>query len=151
MKTEELKKQEKVRMRKREAHPLLRGGRREGSYSHGFSSSEIQSLASICGTFIPSLPLESTQLNGKEDLPSKTLESFYLASGSQHPIPDEVIWYRFLFYFICLVSLQLGLLLFLVPGSYFAFIYSFKSFVINGLLNKSIGVFFFFSFLFSIS
>lgn len=79
-----------MRKTRREAHPLLRGGRREGSYSHGFSSSEIQSLSSICGTFIPSVPMESTYIAGKGDPPSKTLESYYLASGSQHPIPDEV-------------------------------------------------------------
>ncbi|XP_058101556.1 long-chain-alcohol oxidase FAO2-like isoform X2 [Magnolia sinica] len=74
---------------RREAHPLLRGGRRQGSYSHGFSSREMQSLSAICGTFIPSIPVEKRHVGSREDPPSKTIEAFYLASGSQHPIPDE--------------------------------------------------------------
>ncbi|KAJ8616092.1 hypothetical protein MRB53_035464 [Persea americana] len=83
--------EERVKERKRtECHPLLRGGRRQGGYTHGFSSSEMQSLAALCGTLIPSVPLESVKANGREDPPSKTLEAFYLASGSQKPIPDEV-------------------------------------------------------------
>ncbi|KAF8388252.1 hypothetical protein HHK36_026918 [Tetracentron sinense] len=81
--------QQQQRMKK-ESHPLLRGGRRENSYSHGFSSSDIQSLAAICETLIPPLPLNSLQVNGKEDLPSKALHSFYKASASHNPIPHEV-------------------------------------------------------------
>lgn len=76
---------------RRKPHPLLRGGRREGGgYTHGFSSSEMQSLAAICGALIPSVPIESLHVSGREDPPSKTLEAFYNASGSQHPIPEEV-------------------------------------------------------------
>ena len=67
-------------------HPLLRGGWRKGSYSHGFSSSQIQALASICETLIPPLHLESIS---KEN-PPEALHSFYKASGSQFPVPDEV-------------------------------------------------------------
>lgn len=66
-------------------HPLLRGGWRKGSYSHGFSSSQIQALASICETLIPPLHLESIS---KEN-PPEALYSFYNASGSQFPVPDE--------------------------------------------------------------
>ena len=105
-----------MKERKRtECHPLLRGGRRQGGYTHGFSSSEMQSLAALCGTLIPSVPLESVKANGREDPPSKTLEAFYLASGSQKPIPDEVIWvftaaclFFFLFDFVlmCLFNYQ---------------------------------------------
>ncbi|XP_058094650.1 long-chain-alcohol oxidase FAO2-like isoform X2 [Magnolia sinica] len=80
--------EEKVGKR-REGHPLLRGGRRENSYSHGFSSSEIQSLSSISGAFIPTVPLSDLHFIGKEGPPSKAVEAFYLASGSQAPLPDE--------------------------------------------------------------
>ncbi|OVA11233.1 Glucose-methanol-choline oxidoreductase [Macleaya cordata] len=80
------------RRRRREPHPLLRGGKRENFYSHGFSSSEIQSLTSICEAFIPPLPLETLKVSSiNEDQPSlETLQSFYLSSGAQPPIPDEV-------------------------------------------------------------
>uniref|UniRef100_A0A6P4A6P3 Long-chain-alcohol oxidase n=1 Tax=Ziziphus jujuba TaxID=326968 RepID=A0A6P4A6P3_ZIZJJ len=68
-------------------HPLLRGGRRETTYSHGFSPDQIQALAAICGTLIPSLPLETINNENPAD---KSLHAFYQASGSQYPIPDEV-------------------------------------------------------------
>ncbi|KAF6156213.1 hypothetical protein GIB67_030216 [Kingdonia uniflora] len=90
---------------RRECHPLLRGGRRETSYSHGFSSFEMQSLAAICETLLPPLPLEKTH--------SKAQESFYLASGSQKPVPDEVadiLAKRILFHVQILVRLVLILL-----------------------------------------
>ncbi|CBI23676.3 unnamed protein product, partial [Vitis vinifera] len=44
----------------------------------------MQSLASICEVLLPPLPLNSI-----EGQPSKAVQSFYQASGSQHPIPDE--------------------------------------------------------------
>ncbi|KAK1260224.1 Long-chain-alcohol oxidase FAO2 [Acorus gramineus] len=70
--------------KRREGHPLLtewgRGGK--GGYQHGLSKSQIESMASLCETFIPSLPFEN--------LPTKSLRDFYMASGSDHPIPDEV-------------------------------------------------------------
>lgn len=75
---------------RREPHPLLRGGRTQQPYSHGFSTSDLKTLASICDTFVPSIPLDSLHLYSKVDPPNKSLESFYLASASQHPIPDEV-------------------------------------------------------------
>eukprot|EP01018_Ginkgo_biloba_P016912 Gb_32371 [translate_table: standard] len=40
-------------MRNSDAHPLLRGGR--APYDHGFSVAEMESLASICDAFIPSV------------------------------------------------------------------------------------------------
>uniref|UniRef100_A0A5B6ZKA1 Long-chain-alcohol oxidase n=1 Tax=Davidia involucrata TaxID=16924 RepID=A0A5B6ZKA1_DAVIN len=74
----------------RECHPLLRGGRREGKYTHGFSSSEMESLASICEALLPPLPLNSLEVTGKEGQTSKAIQYFHKASGSQHPLPDEV-------------------------------------------------------------
>ncbi|XP_008804287.2 long-chain-alcohol oxidase FAO2-like [Phoenix dactylifera] len=78
---------------RRQGHPRLRGGRRteKGGHSHGFSPSQIQSLAAMCEAFIPSLPMEELHVSsGKEDPPTKSLQAFYLASGSESPIPDEV-------------------------------------------------------------
>lgn len=70
-----------------ECHPLLRGGKKAGSYSHGMSPAQIQSLAAMCETLIPSLPLNSMS---KEFCCNEAVCSFYKASGSQPPIPDEV-------------------------------------------------------------
>lgn len=77
----------------RQGHPRLRGGRRrEEGYGHGFSPSQIQSLAAMCEAFIPSLPMEELHVSsGKEDPPTKSLRAFYLASGSEYPVPDEVL------------------------------------------------------------
>ncbi|XP_057963801.1 long-chain-alcohol oxidase FAO2-like [Malania oleifera] len=80
---------EKQMRKGRERHPLLRRGGGEGSgsgHSHGFSSSQIQSLAAFCETLIPPLPPQ--KINPPS--PSQDLLSFYQASGSQSPIPDEV-------------------------------------------------------------
>lgn len=66
-------------------HPLLRGGRRkEKGYNHGFSTSQMQAMASICEALFPPLPLN------KETSEDKVLSSFYSASASQVPFPDEV-------------------------------------------------------------
>ncbi|XP_052191604.1 long-chain-alcohol oxidase FAO1 [Diospyros lotus] len=46
----------------RKCHPLLRGGRRETRYSHGFSAAEMESLASVCEAILP--PMEG-QANNK--------------------------------------------------------------------------------------
>ncbi|XP_010934290.2 long-chain-alcohol oxidase FAO2 [Elaeis guineensis] len=77
---------------RRQGHPRLQGGRREeGGYRHGFSPSQIQSLAAMCEAFIPSLSMEELHVSsGKEDPPTKNLQAFYLASGSESPVPDEV-------------------------------------------------------------
>lgn len=70
------------------SHPLLTGAkRREGGYGHGFSSTQIQSVAAICEALIPPLSWESINKDNPDD---QALRSFYRASGSQPPLPDEV-------------------------------------------------------------
>lgn len=85
-------------------HPLLRGGRRDDDdeskrYKHGFSSSQIQTLSSICEAFIPPLPPNAFTIN--EHHSPDHLLTFSKLSGSQSPIPDEVINFIYLstFYF----------------------------------------------------
>ncbi|KAG0491730.1 hypothetical protein HPP92_004773 [Vanilla planifolia] len=74
----------------RQGHPLLRGGKRKESYSHGFSSSQMEALSAMCEAFIPSFSSEQFHcINGKEDSQSQDLRAFYMASGSQSPVPDE--------------------------------------------------------------
>ncbi|KAI3668002.1 hypothetical protein L6452_43073 [Arctium lappa] len=70
-------------------HPLLRGRRRssDSKYTHGFSSSQIQSLAAISEAFIPPITLP-TNPNPKPN--QSAVNFFYSASGSQHPVPHEV-------------------------------------------------------------
>ncbi|KAK4427831.1 Long-chain-alcohol oxidase FAO1 [Sesamum alatum] len=75
----------------RECHPLLRGGRRETKYSHGFSTSELEILTSICEVLLP--PIPSTNSHGENSTKNdvdQSHEAFYKASGSQYPVPDEV-------------------------------------------------------------
>ncbi|CAN6677430.1 unnamed protein product [Malus baccata var. baccata] len=76
---------------RKECHPLLNGGRGyagdDGKYSHGFSSAEMQSLASICEALLP--PLYETD-KVEQPTTNKTVQSFYKASAAQTPIPDEV-------------------------------------------------------------
>lgn len=74
-------------------HPLLRGRRRtsDSKYTHGFSSSQIQSLAAISEAFIPPIPLPSNpNPNRNRNRNQSAVSFFYSASGSQHPVPQEV-------------------------------------------------------------
>ncbi|XP_009764096.1 long-chain-alcohol oxidase FAO2 [Nicotiana sylvestris] len=57
-------------------HSSLKGGRISSPYSHGFSSSQIQTIASFCETLIPP--------------PYDHQDSFFSSSGSQPPFPNEV-------------------------------------------------------------
>jgi hypothetical protein len=78
---------------RKHGHPLLRGKRREKKeYSHGLSEREMQALSAMCGAVIPSVPIEKIhEATGRGAPPSKTVESFYLASASEFPVPDEVL------------------------------------------------------------
>ncbi|XWS47006.1 hypothetical protein CRYUN_Cryun14cG0116800 [Craigia yunnanensis] len=70
-------------------HRFLRGGRRKSSYTHGFSSAQIQSLAAICETLVSPLPLDT--INNKDNSADQAaLHAFYKASGAEPPIPDAV-------------------------------------------------------------
>ncbi|KAL2469677.1 Long-chain-alcohol oxidase FAO3 [Abeliophyllum distichum] len=67
----------------RECNPLLKGRRRESKYSHGFPVSDMKTLSSICEAILPPHPFNQQSPN--------PIKSFYIAaSGSQHPVPDEV-------------------------------------------------------------
>ncbi|XAR57449.1 Long-chain-alcohol oxidase [Bertholletia excelsa] len=79
----------------RECHRLLKGGRRETKYSHGFSVGEMEALASVCQTILPPLPPNNSLRVPPEEKEARTKNKaldyfFHEASGSQHPIPEEV-------------------------------------------------------------
>ncbi|KAG0486258.1 hypothetical protein HPP92_008353 [Vanilla planifolia] len=75
----------------RRGHPLLRGGMKKETYSHGFSRSQMEVLSAMCEAFIPALSAEEIcSSDGKEDTPNKHLIAFYAASACQSPVPDEV-------------------------------------------------------------
>ena len=72
--------------------PMLSGEKREiekQKYNHGFSSAEMQTLASVAEVVFPSLSPNSN-FEGKENQPRKAVQSFMEASASESPIPDEV-------------------------------------------------------------
>nr|XP_018624552.1 long-chain-alcohol oxidase FAO2 isoform X2 [Nicotiana tomentosiformis] len=64
-------------MKGKQCHSSLKGGRISRPYSHGFSSSQIQTIASFCETLIPPLPYNPQ-------------DSFFSSSASQPPFPNEV-------------------------------------------------------------
>jgi len=90
-KTEQLNNREREReMKSEKSHPRLRASWEGKTYKHGFSSSEIDSLTSICEAVFPPLDppphldeYDHHQING-------SLQSFFQSSASQKPIPDEV-------------------------------------------------------------
>lgn len=75
-------------------HSLLRCGRREGEekYKHGFSSAEMEALASLCDTILPSVPMNSLDVprDGEEPISDASIIYFHKASGSQNHVPDQV-------------------------------------------------------------
>ncbi|KAM3402152.1 hypothetical protein ACQJBY_006228 [Aegilops geniculata] len=83
--------EEKAAGRRAGPHPLLRGRRRDGKYTHGLHPAQMEALRAMCGAFIPSLPAEEAGAGGRADPPGgKDLERFYLASAADSNIPDEV-------------------------------------------------------------
>lgn len=75
-------------MKVENSHPLLRGGKKQSGSTHGFSPSQIQTFSSICEAFIPPLPLPQPEEH-KNSIHNPLLQSFFQASGSNSPIPDE--------------------------------------------------------------
>lgn len=104
---EEGRKEEKAAAGRRAGpHPLLRGWRREGKYTHGMHPAQMEALRAICGAFIPSMPAEEAAgAGGRADPPpgGKDLERFYLASAADSTIPDEVLR-RSSFYLPCFTT-----------------------------------------------
>ncbi|KAL5131091.1 Long-chain-alcohol oxidase FAO1 [Glycine soja] len=81
-------------MTRKECHPLLRGGRGDSKYKHGFSAAEMESLASICEVVLPPLPIDALKIRKEDQIDdydsSKSLKSFWDISASRYPIPHEV-------------------------------------------------------------
>lgn len=81
-------------MTRKECHPLLRGGRGDSKYKHGFSAAEMESLASICEVVLPPLPMDALKIRKEDhdddDSSNKSLQSFLDISASRYPIPHEV-------------------------------------------------------------
>ncbi|KAL8525139.1 hypothetical protein ACS0TY_014671 [Phlomoides rotata] len=75
----------------KECHPLLKGGRRETKYTHGYSASEIQTLMSISEVLLPPIPPHVSHDNTTKDEHNQSaVDSFFQSSASQYPVPDEV-------------------------------------------------------------
>ncbi|KAD3338376.1 hypothetical protein R6Q59_026975 [Mikania micrantha] len=118
------------------SHPLLRGRTNQSKYIHGFSTSQIQSLAAICEAFIPPIPSPPN--------PNQSIRSFYAASGSQSPVPQEIAEkmvkrypaeaMSFLKIVLMLLSTKLGSLLvcgFICLDTKWPFIHSFSDLGLN--------------------
>ncbi|KHN28101.1 long-chain-alcohol oxidase FAO1-like [Glycine soja] len=79
---------------RKECHPLLRGGRGDNKYKHGFSAAEMESLTSICEVVLPPLPMDALKIRKEDhdddDSSNKSLQSFLDISASRYPIPHEV-------------------------------------------------------------
>ncbi|XVF28567.1 hypothetical protein REPUB_Repub15cG0041000 [Reevesia pubescens] len=72
--------------------PMLNGEKRKegkGKYNHGFSSAEIETLASVAEVVFPSLSPRNSDFEGKENQPNEAVQAFMEASASESPNPDE--------------------------------------------------------------
>ncbi|XP_050219904.1 long-chain-alcohol oxidase FAO1 [Mercurialis annua] len=68
---------------RRDCHVLLSGKSDEiKKYKHGFTSAEMESLRSLCGTVFPSIYDQESE--------NSAVQEFYRASGSQYPLAEEV-------------------------------------------------------------
>ncbi|CAO2818610.1 unnamed protein product [Amaranthus hypochondriacus] len=65
-------------------------GNELSKFKHGFSTSQIQTLASMCEALVPPLPPSCVSEEIKSDYSQETIYSFFGASASQPSIPDEV-------------------------------------------------------------
>lgn len=78
--------EEDKKQRRRQGHPLLRGGgARKEPYTHGFSATQMMALTAVCGVLVPSLPPDAHHLAA-----DKAVRDFFLASAADPPVPDEV-------------------------------------------------------------
>ncbi|WOL16746.1 long-chain-alcohol oxidase FAO2 [Canna indica] len=86
--------------RKAGGHPLLLGGRK-GEKGHGFSAEQMRALAALCEAYIPPVAMDEKDdaaghLSGGKEIAEvdqnrcKAREAFFLASGSDAPLPDEM-------------------------------------------------------------
>ncbi|KAI3798079.1 hypothetical protein L1987_33348 [Smallanthus sonchifolius] len=98
--------------RETEFHPLLRGDRDEDYKIGSISSSEMESLTSLCEVILPPLPPNS--LNRDHDNQNEeSIELFSTLSASQYPIPNKVahlLMNRAFFEAVMVVRLVLTLL-----------------------------------------
>lgn len=86
-------------------HPLLKGGRRESKYTHGFPSYDLHTLASICEVFLAPIPQNSVHFSSKGDQTDDHIQSFLKSSGSDNFVPEEVRLY--LSYFVSIILIVL--------------------------------------------
>nr|KYP44279.1 putative GMC-type oxidoreductase Rv0492c/MT0511/MT0512 family [Cajanus cajan] len=78
---------------RKECHPLLRGRKGDTKYKHGFSVSEMESLASICEVVLPPLPMDALKIRKADQADNDSwdsVKSFWNISASRYPIPHEV-------------------------------------------------------------
>jgi len=87
------KQREGKKMKSEKSHPRLRASWEGKSYNHGLSSTEMDTLTSICEAIFPPLdpPPHLDEYDHHNHKINGSLQSFFHSSASQKPIPDEVI------------------------------------------------------------